>query len=146
MADVISFAPQHEEELSDEQMQEMLAQAARRRKEDASVALFDKDDKDKANQFNFPKLNTGEMVQPYVSNAGDVATVDRSRLLAEQDRKLSNQIRKVEDPVAVKKKMLEVCLYSFISLHSLPLAYEENYPNFFLTRNQGTVLVPLCTN
>ncbi|KAG9660425.1 rRNA-processing protein FCF2, partial [Aureobasidium melanogenum] len=107
MADVISFAPQHEEELSDEQMQEMLAQAARRRKENASVTLFDKDDKDKANQFNFPKLNTGEMVQPYVSNAGDVATVDRSRLLAEQDRKLSNQIRKVEDPVAVKKKMLE---------------------------------------
>lgn len=107
MADVISFAPQHEE-LSDEQMQEMLAQAARRRQGKASVALVDKDDKDKANQFNFPKLNTGEMVQPYVSNAGDVATVDRSRLLAEQDRKLSNQIRKVEDPVAIKKKTIEV--------------------------------------
>ncbi|THW32235.1 rRNA-processing protein FCF2 [Aureobasidium pullulans] len=109
MVDVISFAPQHEEELSDEQMQEMLAQAARRRKENASsVALVDKDDGVvKAGQFNFPKLNTGEMVQPYVSDAGDVATVDRSRLLGEQDRKLSNQIRKVEDPVAVKKKMLE---------------------------------------
>ncbi|KAI4745948.1 rRNA-processing protein FCF2 [Aureobasidium sp. EXF-12298] len=107
MADVISFAPQHEEDLSDEQMQQMLAQAAKRRQEKASVALFDKDDKDKANQFNFPKLNTGEMVQPYVSNAGDVATVDRSRLLSEQDRKLSNQIRKVEDPVAFKKKTLE---------------------------------------
>ncbi|KAI5197823.1 rRNA-processing protein FCF2 [Aureobasidium subglaciale] len=106
MADVISFAPQHEEELSDEQMQEMLAQAAQRRKQNASVALFDKGD-DKANQFNLPKLNTGEMVQPYVSNAGDIATVDRSRLLAEQDRKLSNQIRKVEDPVAIKKKTLE---------------------------------------
>lgn len=145
MADVISFAPQHEEELSDEQMQEMLAQAARRRKENVSVALFDKDDKDKGNQFNFPKLNTGEMVQPYVSNAGDVAVVDRSRLLAEQDRKLSNQIRKVEDPVAVKKKMLEVCSETFLLLHSF-LAYEENYPNFFLTRNQGTVLVLLCTN
>ena len=144
MADVISFAPQHEEELSDEQMQEMLAQAAKRRQEKASVALFDKDDKDKANQFNFPKLNTGEMVQPYVSNGGDVATVDRSRLLAEQDRKLSNQIRKVEDPVAIKKKTLEVCLQSFLTFTSL--AYEENYPNFSLTRNQGTVLVPLCTN
>ncbi|KAH0292088.1 Fcf2-domain-containing protein [Aureobasidium namibiae CBS 147.97] len=107
MADVISFPLQHEEELSDEQMQEMLAQAARRRQEKASVALFDKDDKDKANQFDFPKLNTGEMVQPYVSSAGDVATVDRSRLLAEQDRKLSNQIRKVEDPVAIKKKTIE---------------------------------------
>ena len=144
MADVISFAPQHEEELSDEQMQEMLAQAAKRRQEKASVALFDKDDKDKANQFNFPKLNTGEMVQPYVSNAGDVATVDRSRLLSEQDRKLSNQIRKVEDPVAFKKKTLEVRSDIPLLLHSL--AYEENYPNFSLTRNQGTVLVPLCTN
>jgi hypothetical protein len=144
MADVISFAPQHEEDLSDEQMQEMLAQAAKRRQEKASVALFDKDDKDKVNQFNFPKLNTGGMVQPYVSNAGDVATVDRSRLLSEQDRKLSNQIRKVEDPVAFKKKTLEV--RSDISFLSHPLAYEENYPNFLLTRNQGTVLVPLCTN
>jgi hypothetical protein len=144
MEDVISFAPQHEEDLSDEQMQEMLAQAAKRRQEKASVALFDKDDKDKANQFNFPKLNTGEMVQPYVSNAGDVATVDRSRLLSEQDRKLSNQIRKVEDPVAFKKKTLEV--RSDISFLSHSLAYEENYPNFSLTRNQGTVLVPLCTN
>lgn len=120
MADVISYAPRHEEDLSDEQMQEMLAQAARRRKENASVALFDKDDKDKASQFNFPKLNTGEMVQPYVSNSGDVATVDRSRLLAEQDRKLSNQIRKVEDPVAVKKKMLEVCLQPFLLTAHLP--------------------------
>lgn len=149
MADVISFAPQHEEELSDEQMQEMLAQAARRRKENASsVALVDKDDGVvKAGQFNFPKLNTGEMVQPYVSDAGDVATVDRSRLLGEQDRKLSNQIRKVEDPVAVKKKMLEVCCRSLTFSPSFThFAYEENYPNFFLTRNQVTVLVTLCTN
>jgi hypothetical protein len=115
MADVISFAPQHEEELSDEQMQEMLAQAARRRQENASIALLDKGDKDKANQFNFPKLNTGEMIQPYVSNAGDVATVDRSRLLSDHDRKLSNQIRKVDDPVAVKKKTIEVCLKFFLS-------------------------------
>ena len=149
MADVISFAPQHEEELSDEQMQEMLAQAARRRKENASsVAPVDKDDGVvKAGQFKFPKLNTGEMVQPYVSDAGDVATVDRSRLLGEQDRKLSNQIRKVEDPVAVKKKMLEVCcpLPSILPPFT-HFAYEENYPNFFLTRNQVTVLVALCTN
>jgi hypothetical protein len=116
MADVISFAPQHEEELSDEQMQEMLVQAARRRQENASVALLDKDDKDKANQFIFPKLNTGDMIQPYVSNAGDVATVDRSRLLSEADRKLSNQIRKVDDPVAVKKKTIEVCFEPFFSL------------------------------
>jgi hypothetical protein len=32
------------------------------------------------------------------------------------------------------------------SFLSPSLAYEENYPNFSLTRNQGTVLVPLCTN
>lgn len=143
MADVISFAPQHEEDLSDEQMQEMLAQAAKRRQENASVALAD--DEAKSNRFNFPKLNTGEMVQPYVSNKGDVAKVDSSRLLAQQDRKLSNQIRKVEDPVAVKKQMLEV--RTLITLHPpfTPLAYEENYPNFFLTRSRGTVLVPFCT-
>lgn len=109
MADTIVVAgPQHHEEddLSDEQMQQMLARAAQRRKDGAILKLGDDTDSNNK-QFTFPKLNTGDIAKPYISTSGDVAQIDSSRLLKEKDRALSNQIRKVEDPVVVKKKIAE---------------------------------------
>lgn len=138
MADVITVASRNEDDLSDEQMQELLAQAAKRRQEKASLAFADEDEA--KSTFNFPKLNTGEMVKPYVDNKGDVATLDAKRLLGEKDRKLSEGIRKVEDPVAVKKKTLEVSNRTSLSTY-LSTAYEENIPKLFPERSPGTVLV-----
>lgn len=105
---VVAVALHHEEdELSDEQMQEMLARAAKRRQEGAALKLAEEDN-DK--QFAFPKLNTGDIAKPYISTMGDVAQVDSSRLLQEKDRILANKIRKVEDPVVVKNQKAEVCI------------------------------------
>lgn len=118
MADTIAVADsshREEDELSDEQMQEILARAAKRRQDKASVKLADESGN---KQFAFPKLNTGDIAKPYVSTTGDVAKIDSSRLLQEKDRILANKIRKVEDPVVVENRKAEVCTHSFSPLSS----------------------------
>jgi hypothetical protein len=132
MADqtVVAAPPRHEDgELTDEQMQAMLARAAKRRQEMA-VTKFADDSTNKT--YTFPKLNTGDIAKPYVSTTGDVAQVDSSRLLQEKDRVLANKVRKVEDPVVLKKKAAEVCTPPPPNhLAFVLFAYEENIPNFF---------------
>jgi len=128
MADsiVVTGGSHLEEDLSDEQMQVMLARAAERRQNNASLKLADSTS---SKTFSFPKLNTGEIAKPYVSTTGSVAQVDSSRLLQEKDRVLSNKIRKVEDPVVVQKKKAEVRIHHPLFLYHI--AYEENIPNLF---------------
>lgn len=48
-------------------------------------------------------------MRPYVTLNGDVARADPGRLVQERERLLSGWIRKVDDPVEVKRKSLEVC-------------------------------------
>jgi len=48
-------------------------------------------------------------VRPYVTLKGDVARADPGRLVQARERLLSGTIRKVDDPVEVKRKSLEVC-------------------------------------
>ncbi|CAD0040409.1 unnamed protein product [Aureobasidium pullulans] len=149
MADVISFAPQHEEELSDEQMQEMLAQAARRRKENASsVAPVDKDDGVvKAGQFNFPSSTLErwcslmsrmlEMLRRWTGHACWASRTAGCRTKSARWKILWLS----------RRRCLRYVVHSLLFFPSFThFAYEENYPNFFLTRNQVTVLVALCTN
>ena len=137
MTDALAVAgPSHYvgEELSDEQMQAMLVRAAERRRTNASLKLSGDaaDDSNNNKKYSFPKLNTGEIAKPYVSTTGEVAQVDASRLLQEKDRLLANKVRKVEDPVVVKKKAAEVCPHSPTQPQlALSFAYEENIPNFF---------------
>lgn len=130
-------SPQIEDELSDEQMQQMLARAAKRKQESVSLKLAD-DGNNK--QFSFPKLSTGDIAKPYVSTTGDVAQVDSSRLVQEKDRMLANKVRKIEDPVVLKQKKAEVCIY-FLITYTHVFAYEENIPNSLLEQSPGTVLV-----
>lgn len=129
---VAAHVPLSEDELSDEQMQQMLARAAARKQESISLRLAGEETKDK--QFSFPKLSTGEIAKPYVSTTGQVAQVDSSRLLQEKDRVLADKIRKIEDPVALKQKKAEVRDYFFLAsfdpFHFQSIAYEENNPNF----------------
>lgn len=139
MAEVASrsvvMATYDDEDMTDEQMQELLAQAAARMQERNSLAFAQEEGHI---QTTFPKLSA-DTVKPYVTTKGDVAAVDATRLLAEKDRKLSNRIRKVEDPGAVQKRLAEV------RRHPLPLPYvlsmRKIFPNFFLERSSGTVLV-----
>ncbi|KAK4543120.1 hypothetical protein LTR36_005897 [Oleoguttula mirabilis] len=92
-------------DLSDEQIEELLARATARLQQKANeVVLASSDEK---HTFSFPKLNAGKLDKPYVSTKGDIASLDASRLLEEKQRKQANGIRKVEDPVTTKKTALE---------------------------------------
>jgi hypothetical protein len=104
-----------DEELSDEQIEQLLARAtARLQEKSKQTQLIQKDD---ANTFNFPKLDAGALEKPYVTIKGDIATVDSSRLLKEKLRKQAEGIRKVEDPVTSKKALAEVRWTISFSLH-----------------------------
>ena len=97
-----------DDDLSDEQMEALLARATARLQSNANGAA--QQSGDGKNKFNFPKLNAGELDKPYVSTKGDVATVDASRLLEEKQRRQADGPRKVEDPVMAKKLAVEVRL------------------------------------
>lgn len=97
-----------DEELSDEQIDQMLARATARlqRKSDQSAVVKPSDKR----SFSFPKLDAGRLDKPYVSTKGEIASVDARRLLEEKQREQANGIRKVEDPVTAKKLALEVSI------------------------------------
>lgn len=111
-------SPVEDEELSDEQIQTLLKQAEARLRERPTSAA-----RGAATLFKFPRLNVGDIAQPYVRVDGDVARVDSSKLLDKRERGLSDQIRKVKDPVVVKQKLLEVCPRAYFGF-----AYEEIFP------------------
>lgn len=123
-----------DEELSDEQIQTLLKQAEARLRERATTAA-----QSAFTLPKFPRLNAGDIAQPYVRTDGEVARVDSSKLLNERERELANKIRKVEDPVAVKKKLLEVGSHA-----SLIFAHEEDIPNFFLEQTPVPFWAPTC--
>ncbi|KAK0366707.1 dTDP-fucopyranose mutase [Friedmanniomyces endolithicus] len=94
-----------DEDLSDGQIEKLLTRAtARLQQKDNTQELATSHPKQ---HFNFPKLNTGKLEKPYISTKGDVATVDAKRLLEEKQRKQANMVRKVEDPMMVKKAAIE---------------------------------------
>ncbi len=131
-----------DEDLSDGQIEKLLTRAtARLQQKDNTQELATSHPKQ---HFNFPKLNTGKLEKPYISTKGDVATVDAKRLLEEKQRKQANMVRKVEDPMMVKKAAIEVSLAP-ISDTQAP-CYEENFPNLHLERSPGAVLVSLSAS
>ncbi|KAK0940594.1 dTDP-fucopyranose mutase [Friedmanniomyces endolithicus] len=95
-----------DEDLSDTQIEELLARATARLQQRANTKELATSHA--KHHFTFPKLNPGKLEKPYISTKGDVATVDAKRLLEEKQRKKANTVRKVEDPVTAKKAALEV--------------------------------------
>lgn len=94
-----------EDDLSAEQIHDLLKEAENRMRAKNTSAQKSRDSSE--SHFTLPKLNTGVIAKPYIRREGDVARVDSSRLLDQQDRGLSNDIRKVEDPLQVKKRLAE---------------------------------------
>ena len=63
-----------DEDLSDNQIEELLARATARLQQNGNTQeLATSHPK---HHFNFPKLNTGKLEKPYISTKGDVAIVD----------------------------------------------------------------------
>lgn len=124
-----------EEDLTDEQMQTLLDQAADRLRQDTSLRTFE-DDEEK--QYKFPRLDVGEITQSYVKPHKGVVQMEKADRHYENQRKSSNQIRKVEDPVAVRQRAAEVC-----HMPAIRFAYEEDISQLSLEQSPGTVLVAL---
>ena len=122
-------------EMTDEKMQDMLAQAAERLRQNASMQLAQKEERP---IYTLPRLDTGEVGRAYTTKKNGIAHMDASRGVREEDRKQAGQIRKVEDPVVVQRRAEEV---STGSLHTFCIAYEENLSQLILERSSGTVLV-----
>lgn len=102
-----------EEDMTDEQMQELLNQATVRLKERQGLKF----QAEEPTRYTFPKLDAGNMDKAYVTKKGEVAEADKARLLEEKDRQPGQGIRKMEDPIAAKKLVAEVRIHPFLPLH-----------------------------
>ncbi|KAK3713925.1 dTDP-fucopyranose mutase [Vermiconidia calcicola] len=91
----------NDEDLTDEQIEQLLARATARLQEKSKSKDVVK--LSEGNKYTFPKLETGRLEQPYVSTKDGIATLDSPRLLDEKHRKQANGVRKVEGPLTAKK-------------------------------------------
>ncbi|CAK4033145.1 related to FCF2 Essential nucleolar involved in the early steps of 35S rRNA processing [Lecanosticta acicola] len=90
-----------DEDLSDGEIDALLARATLRLKEKAKGKQLI--EQPEGQRLTFPKLDAGKLDKPYVDTSGDIAKLDDSRILDGKYRKLADGIRKVEDPVTAKK-------------------------------------------
>jgi len=102
-----SMSAEISQDMTDEQMQALLEQATNRLRQGSSLQSLEKEDE---RRYAFPRLEVGDLPRTYttVSKKG-VVQIQTSNRKQEKDRPLANQIRKVEDPVAVRNRQAEVC-------------------------------------
>lgn len=93
-------------ELSEDEIQQLLAQAEERLRVQASSVTTTI----KSNDYlpRSAKLDISTLSKSYIHNHGEIAHADARRLLDDNQRRLANGFRKVEDPVALKRRTLEV--------------------------------------
>ncbi|KAF2262097.1 rRNA-processing protein FCF2 [Lojkania enalia] len=90
-------------ELSDEQIRELLNEADRRmRGKQASSQTIPTDA-----PLKFPKLKPGKIADAYLNTKGSITRADPSKLIDEKDRALASGVKKIEDPIQLKKQKLE---------------------------------------
>jgi hypothetical protein len=95
-----------EEELTDEQVRELLEDASRRLRE-KQAAGPPKSTSDAP--FKLPKLRPGHIADTYTTTKGNITRLDSSKLVNKRDQILANGVKKIEDPVAIKRQKIEVC-------------------------------------
>jgi hypothetical protein len=101
-----------DEEMSDEQIRELLNEAAvRMRAKAAGKSLATTDV-----PFKLPKLRPGHLADTYETTDGNITRLDYSKLVDPKQQALANGIKKIDDPLAVQKaRKMEVCTSLFIS-------------------------------
>ena len=77
---------------------------------------------------SIPKIDSGKSVTSYIQKTSQGAQVNPSHLVKPEERKLANGIRRVDDPVAVKAKAEKVrSPYPYLSnLSSMRKIYPKN--------------------
>lgn len=126
-----------DEELSDQQIKELLNEAAERMR--AKVALQPVAEPEAP--FKLPKLRPGHIADTYEKTEGNITRLDHSKLIDKKQLALANGIKKIDDPMADKRKRKEVCTTIFYS----PLPVMIIIPNFSLTQTRAPSWTPSCT-
>ncbi len=93
-----------EEDLSDEQVRDLLRQAEIRLREKAEGPS-----RTRNSTQSLPKLHIGSISQPYIRTEGGISRVDSSCLLEKDVRDLADQPRETKLISVEKKKLAEVC-------------------------------------
>ena len=136
----LALAYQNTDDLTDEQIDALLARATARLQAKAQAKDNNQDvmKLDTDQRLTFPKLQTGQLEKPYISTTKqNVATADNARLLDESQRKKAVGIRRVSEPVMSKKLAKEVCNPN-ASLERN--CNEENQSQIFLEQSPAAVL------
>lgn len=91
-----------DDDLSEEQMRELLSEAAMRMQAKAAA-------KPVTNApFKLPKLAPGHIAETYETVEGNITRLDQSKLIDKKQQALANGIKKIDDPLQIKKNK-EVC-------------------------------------
>jgi len=97
-----------DEDMSDEQVRELLNEAAARMRAKAAGKPTAAPDV----PFKLPRLRPGHLADTYEKTEGSITRLDHSKLVDKKQQALANGVKKIDDPLAVKKQKLEVCLVS----------------------------------
>ena len=92
------------EDLSHEEIQKLLQQAENRLRENA----VSRDPKNISTQSSMPKLDAGNISQPYMRSNGGICRVDSSCLVDKDVRDLADQPKKPKVLSVEKKKLAKV--------------------------------------
>jgi hypothetical protein len=103
-----------DEELSDQQIRELLNEAAIRMRAKAAGKPTAAPDV----PFKLPKLRPGHLADTHERTDGNITRLDHSKLVDKKQQALANGIKKIDDPLAVKRlKKLEVRTF-FVILYN----------------------------
>jgi hypothetical protein len=95
-----------DEDMSDEQIRELLNEAAARMQAKAAGKPTATPDV----PFKLPRLRPGHLADTYEKTDGNITRLDHSKLVDQKQQALANGIKKIDDPLALKKqKKIEVC-------------------------------------
>ncbi|KAF1829894.1 Fcf2-domain-containing protein [Decorospora gaudefroyi] len=93
-----------DEDLSDEQIRELLNEAAVRMQAKAAAAHpVTRPDA----PFKLPKLKPGHIADTYEKTDGNITRLDHSKLVDKKQAALANGIKKINDPLQIKKRKQE---------------------------------------
>lgn len=101
------FEDDTDDEMSDEQLRELLNEAAQRMQAKAASQPVT------TAPFKLPKLRPGHIADTYETTQGNITRLDQSKFVDEKQVALANGIKKIDDPLQVKQQK-EVCIHSLI--------------------------------
>jgi hypothetical protein len=129
-----------DEDLTDEQIRELLNEAAVRMRAKAAAQPVTATDV----PFKLPRLKSGHIADTYEKTDGNITRLDHSKLVDKKQQALANGIKKIEDPLQIKKQKKEVrstgCFFLFVLL----IACDDIYPKCFAEQTRAPSWLPSC--